>query len=142
MFNIMCLTLGAKVCVCTQLDGRSIQLHVLSWDKVCYPHSPLLTSDLHSCVACASPGSHTSVEVVLDHDHFLAAIWVGLQDSLDGGVGSLSATSSDVPSTRNNRVSHESLIVKLLTRCESSARSSHHCQCLHSGPCSSPRTPQ
>lgn len=48
-------------------------------------------------MARAGSGSDFPIEVVLDHDDFLASIWVGLEYALNRGVGGLALSSSDVP---------------------------------------------
>lgn len=44
------------------------------------------------------------VEVVLNHDNLLAAIWVSLQHSLDSRVGGLAFAASDVPRIANHKL--------------------------------------
>ena len=56
-----------------------------------------LRSDLHTSVAWAGISGDLPVEVVLDHDNLLAAIWVSPQHSLDCCVGGLAFAASDVP---------------------------------------------
>ena len=55
-------------------------------------------SDLETCMSSTSGLSSLSVEIVFNHDNFLTAIWIGLENSLDRGVSSLALTSSNVPS--------------------------------------------
>ena len=54
-------------------------------------------SDLHACVAWAGSRRHFAVEVVLDHDDFLAAVRVRLQHPLDRRVRALALSAGDVP---------------------------------------------
>ena len=45
-----------------------------------------------------------SIEIVLDHHYLLRSIWIGFENALDGSVGSLTLTSSDVPSVANHKL--------------------------------------
>ena len=45
-----------------------------------------------------------SIEIVFDHHYLLGSIWVGSENALDGSVGSLTLTSSDVPSVANHKL--------------------------------------
>ena len=62
-------------------------------------------SNFHAGVAPASLSCDSTIKIVLDHDDFLASIWVRLQDSLDCGVGGLALASSDVPPIERSKVS-------------------------------------
>jgi hypothetical protein len=57
----------------------------------------LLSSELHSTVALAGLSPHLRVKVVLDHDNFLAAVWVRAQDPLNGRVLAGAFAASNVP---------------------------------------------
>jgi len=63
----------------------------------------VVISDFHSSVAGASISCYLSVEVILDHDDFLAAIGVGFEDALNRGVCHLAFTSCNVPSIQNKQ---------------------------------------
>ena len=56
-----------------------------------------ITSNLHAREAWASVLSIISVEVILHHDDFLAAVGVGLEYTLDGGLLAPAFSSLDVP---------------------------------------------
>ena len=55
-------------------------------------------------MAWASSLCDFSIEIVLDHHYLLGSIWVGFENALDGSVGSLTLTSSDVPSVANHKL--------------------------------------
>ena len=54
-------------------------------------------SNLHAGVSGASCFGHITIEVVLDHDHFLAAVGVGFEDALNRRVCTLALSACDVP---------------------------------------------
>ena len=70
-------------------------------------------SNLHAGVSGASSLGHITIEVVLDHDHFLAAVGVGFEDALNRRVCTLALSTCDVPPIETNSVS-KSLMIKAL----------------------------
>ena len=61
-----------------------------------------IESHFESCVAWSSFSTNITIQIVLDHDDFLAAIRVCLEHSLNGGVRGLALTSGNVPSIKLN----------------------------------------
>ena len=64
-----------------------------------------MESDLEAGVACTCSLSSLSIEVVLDHDDLLAAVWVLSQHALDRRVRRLALSACDVPPTHQSKLS-------------------------------------
>jgi len=64
----------------------------------------LIKSHLDASEARAGISGNFTIEVVLNHDDFLAAVSIRLQHSLNGSVGCLSLASSNVPCVANHEL--------------------------------------